>query len=140
MEQIGIVEQIQGNHAIVAVTRETACGENCAHCHGGCTPAKIRSRVVNAVGAGIGDRVKIETDTAAVVRASLILYFLPCLFAIAGAVTASNLFHSSKAAAGCAAVLFFACFAVIKRFDQKIAPVSAITKIIGRQTQIERRD
>lgn len=132
MEQIGIVERIEGKQAVVTVARASACGENCAHCKGGCTPTKVQAWVENGAGAKPGDLVKLETSTAQVVRASLILYFVPCLFAIFGAVAASNLFHSTAVAAVCAGTAFFACFAVIKLFDKKIAPVSNITKIIKR--------
>lgn len=129
MEQIGTVEQIIGEKAVVAVNRASACGEGCAHCKGGCAPGRVRAYVINIAEAEVGDVVKIETDTADVVRASLILYFVPCVLAIFAAAAATELFCSAAAAA-CACAVFFAAFAVIKCFDKRIAPVSKITKIM----------
>lgn len=130
MEQIGTVEQIFGDRAIVAVSRTSSCGANCAHCRGGCAPSEVHASVTNLVGAKIGDVVKIETNTADVLRASLVLYFVPCLLAIFGAVTAENLFHGTVASAACAGGAFFASFAAMKRFEQKMVPVSEITGIM----------
>ena len=134
MEQIGTVKQAEGDKARIVVRRASACGENCAHCKGGCAPTTVETEAKNTAGARTGDVVKIETDTKAVVRAALVLYFVPCVLAICGAVLASNFFHSTAAAAAVFAVLFFASFAVINRLDKKLAPTPEIIKIIHRKT------
>lgn len=138
MEQIGTVMKTEGNMAVVTVNRVSACGENCAHCRGGCTPTKVQARVVNGVGAKVGDVVKLETETGAVIKASLILYFVPCVVAILGAVLASSVWQRSWAATVAFFALFFASFGVVKCFDRTIAPVSAITKIIDQNKPTER--
>lgn len=134
MEQIGTVKRTEGEFALIAVRRASACGENCAHCKGTCQPTTMEAEAKNTVGALIGDMVKIETDTGAVVRAAMILYFIPCILAILGAAAASNYFHNTAAAAIAAAAAFFLSFAVVKRFDKKLAPVSEITKILDGKT------
>ncbi len=129
MEQIGTVLKTDGQKATVLVMRTSACGENCAHCKGGCTPSKMTALAENHINAKTGDVVKIEADTKEVIKAEVILYFVPILCAIAGAVVASGFFKDSIVILA-SAVCFFVPFFIIKRFDKKIAPTPKITKII----------
>lgn len=138
MEQIGIVRSIQEGCATVLVKRTSACGENCAHCKGGCISTSTEAQVINTLDAKVGDVVKIETDTVGVIKAAIILYFLPCLLAIFCAITASVIFCSSYVPVIAATIAFVLSFVVIKQIDKKIAPVSEITKIIGKEDKIEK--
>ncbi len=131
MEQIGKVITQKGNMAEVLVNRVSACGENCAHCKGGCTPTKVTSWVENPIDAKTGDMVKIETDTKDVVKASFVLYFIPVLFAMFGAILAESVLQNSYISVVFAVVFFFLAFGIIKRFERKIVPVSKIVKIIN---------
>ena len=131
MEQVGTVKQIIGTQAVVLVRRASACGENCAHCKGGCTQTNITATVENRAGAAVGDRVKIETDTRRVILAAVLLYFVPCLFAIVCATLAQG-FGAQKVVVAIATVAtFVTVFCIIQRLDKRIAPASYITKILS---------
>lgn len=131
MEQIGTVIKTENQDAVILVQRVSACGENCAHCKGGCTPTKAEVKVQNGVGAKVGDVVKVEANTTSVIKAAVFLYFTPCLVSIIGAIVTESLLSLAAATVGVAAVLFFLTFFVIQRLDKKLAPASVITKIIS---------
>lgn len=130
MEQIGMVKRMEGRHAYVAVNRTSACGENCAHCKGGCTPTSVLAKAENAVGAAVGDTVKLESDTTRVILAAFILYMVPVLVAIVAAVITTSLTPRTGPLMIVTVNVFLGAFLVIKGFDKKIAPTPVITKII----------
>ncbi len=132
MEQIGVVKKTEKDIAYVTVNRVSACGENCAHCKGGCTPSSVTARVENPVGATEGDRVKIETDTNKVLFASFVLYIVPVLFAIFGAVITKMMTDSVPFLVLVCGAMFFGAFFLIHKLDKKLAPKPVITKIIGK--------
>lgn len=131
MEQVGTVKQIMEREAVVLVRRASACGENCAHCKGGCTQTNITAKVENRAGAAVGDVVKIETDTRRVILAAVLLYFVPCLFAIACGIIAQGLGAHKAVVAIATVATFVTVFCIIQRLDKRIAPTSYITKILS---------
>jgi len=135
MEQVGTVSCVNGSFATVTVNRTTSCGENCAHCKGGCTPTTVSCEAKNSAGAKIGDVVRIETNTKKVLGAAFFLYMFPLLVSIVSAIAVSGfLKNSSSVLVACAA--FLLSFCVIKRFEKRIVPVSYITKIIKPKTEL----
>lgn len=135
MEIVGTVISTENNEATVAVRRVSACGENCANCKAGCETSTAVSTVENTVGAVAGDLVKIESDSAGVLRAAVILYIVPVLVAIISAVIAfSSNMRDIFAVALCVAS-FFASFFVIKAFEKKITPKSYITRVFGKEVK-----
>lgn len=133
MESIGTVVKKEGNEAVVLVNRVSACGENCAHCKGGCTPTKAYAKTENEVFADVGDTVKIETDTSSVIRASVILYFVPLILSIISACIAYAFGTKTELVVLSAVLVFVVPFFVIKKFERRITPVSKITKVIKRK-------
>lgn len=133
MESVGTVVKTKENEAVVLVNRVSACGENCAHCKGGCTPTKAYAKAENMVLAEIGDTVKIETETSKVIKAAVILYFIPLILSIISACIA----YASGAETGIvvlsSVLVFIVPFFVIKKFEERITPVSKITKVIKRK-------
>ncbi len=133
MESIGTVVKTKENEAVVLVSRASACGENCAHCKGGCTPTKAYAKAENTVLAEVGDTVKIETETSKVIKAAVILYFIPLILSIISACIA----YASGAETGIvvlsSVLVFIVPFFVIKKFEERITPVSKITKVIKRK-------
>ncbi len=132
MEQIGVVKKIEENVAFVTVNRVSACGENCAHCKGGCTPSSVTAKAVNSVGAAVGDAVKMETDTNKVLFASFILYIVPVLFTIIAAVITKAVTDKTPVLILVSALFFFGTFFFIHKWDKKLAPTPVITKIISK--------
>lgn len=132
MEIVGTVISVNKNKATVSVKRVSACGENCANCKGVCETTHTTSVAENTAGAHVGDLVKIESESGAVIRAALILYMLPIIITI----LVAALFYAIKLSdifiVLFSVMAFFASFFVVKCFDEKIAPKSYITKIIKR--------
>lgn len=133
MTQIGQVEKATGNQATVLVRRASACGENCAHCKGACTPTAHRARVDNPIGAKKGDLVKIETPDGVVLRSAILVYIVPiavmfAAFALVYTLTANGDFGILAAFLGLAAGFFG-----LRAIDRRIAPKPVITHIIGKE-------
>ncbi len=132
MDIVGTVISVDKNMATVAVKRVSACGENCANCRGACETTTAVSVAENRAGAVVGDTVKIESDSASVIRAAVVLYILPVLAAILAAVVCYGIELSDLWAIGVSVAVFFASFFIIKLFEKKLAPKSYITKILGK--------
>ena len=92
LEEEGVVLAVNGNIAEVTTRKKSACG-NCAARNGCGTslveslfPARTRSfRAHNGVQARKGDRVVIGLDESALQTASLLIYLVPLLGLIGGA-------------------------------------------------------
>ncbi len=130
MESIGTVVKTDGKNAVVCVNRVSACGENCAHCKGGCTPTKAYAEAENCENAQVGDTVKIETETADVIKASLVLYFVPLVLSIISACIAYSFGTDAHFVVLASAFVFIVPFFVLKKFEKRITPISKITKVI----------
>jgi len=130
MEIVGTVIAINGNDAVVSVKRVSACGENCANCGGACETTKTTTVVKNTAGAHIGDIVKIESDSAKVIRAAVVLYIVPVVVTILIAALVFGLGFSDLYVFIFATVGFFTSFLGIKFFEKKLTPESYITKVI----------
>ncbi len=132
MESIGVVIATNNERATVKVKRASACGENCAHCKGGCETTTAQAVVENTIGAVVGDTVKIESNTTDVVRAAFFLYMLPVLVAIVSSVVAYGIKMSDFFVILISVAAFFVSFIIIKRFEKKLTPKSYITKILSK--------
>jgi len=90
-EHIGIVIKNESDrYARVMTDRKGACG-GCQSTPHGCrsclSSAKMESRVVNPVGAGPGDLVRIQLSSGNLYLGAAILYLLPVLGLLLGAFT-----------------------------------------------------
>ena len=88
MEETGIVNQLKENgFAVVKTTGGEQCGgckcRGACHALGGGTERKITA--FNQVGATVGDRVIITIGSGAFIKASLVVYLLPVLALVIGA-------------------------------------------------------
>lgn len=112
-ETRAVVTALDGEYALV---RTDAGG--CGRCHeaGGCGGANISQmlcsnervwRVLNARGAVVGEQVSVRVSTGAVSSGATLLYVLPLLFFLAGAVIGAGLFAETGAIAG--ALIGIAC-------------------------------
>lgn len=134
MEQIGTVVKTEGKTAYVTVYRTSACGENCAHCKGGCTPTKVLAVAENDLGAKVSDTVKIESETKKVIQAELVLYFVPLvLMILAACILSANGAHVGITVLF-SVLSFIAPFFVIKKYENIILPIPKITKVIKKGT------
>ncbi len=86
MKQIALVHSIENEHtAIIEVMRKSACSGDCHSCKGcsGHHPEQaIRVRAENSIGAKVGERVWVESETKEVFTSIGIAYILPVLLMI----------------------------------------------------------
>ncbi len=81
----GIVQKIiDDKHAEVCVTRQSACGENCASCSGCSKPTyKAVTIARNPINAQVGDIVNLKSETATVIKGAMYVYILPLVMFLA---------------------------------------------------------
>lgn len=86
MEQIvRVKETFPDGSATVLLVRESACSGDCHKCSG-CGAAKetMVFTAQNAIGAGKGDLVKVESATGPVMKAATVLYVVPLVLFFLG--------------------------------------------------------
>jgi sigma-E factor negative regulatory protein RseC len=125
MEEIGIVSKVEGVHATVTVTKKSVC----EHCTAGTCHLTEDGAVIEAVNdarAEVGQRVRVVLREHVYVKGSLMLWGLPALAIIVGAVAGkaylSGFFPSvdpDGVSAVTAAVLFAVSLLVIKLWSKR---------------------
>ena len=86
MEQmVRVKETFPDGTASVLLIRESACSGDCHKCSG-CGAAKetMVFTARNAIGAGKGDLVKVESATGPVMKAAVVLYVIPLVLFFLG--------------------------------------------------------
>ena len=86
MEQLVRVKEVYGNGtALVFRVRESACSGDCHKC-AGCGAAKetVLFTADNPIGARQGDLVRVESETAPVLKAAAVLYVAPLILFFLG--------------------------------------------------------
>ena len=85
MTQEGIVTKLlPRDMAEVAVTRMTACGGNCGSCESCMLQSEVKALANNRLGAQPGERVMIESRSAAVFSAVFLVYVMPLVCFLIG--------------------------------------------------------
>lgn len=146
MEEVGIVKELHGIKAVVAVSRRSSCGS----CPGSslCETMGDGETVVeadNPVEAGVGETVKVVFRSSSYLKGTLLLYGLPSLMLIAGAVLGKVYLTGIFPAAGpdvMSAVGGFGLFAVTflvlkllsKPFEDKTEYIPVIEEILKKVT------
>lgn len=93
MEEFGIIESVNGKTATVKILRKTMC-EGCSL--GTCKPAE-QSMVIeafNPIDAQVGQRVKVVIKPYTYLKGSFIVYGIPALSLITGAIIGKEIFSS----------------------------------------------
>lgn len=86
MEQLVRVRKVhEDGTATVFHVRESACSGDCHKCSG-CGAAKeaIVLEARNAIGAKVGDLVKIEAESGPVLKAAMVMYMVPMILFFVG--------------------------------------------------------
>jgi len=97
--------------AMVVTERDDACSncESAQFCHSLADCSRMETRVLNQADAKIGDRVTISLSSKSVFKSAMILYILPTLSLISGAIVGSGLHrYLSIGETGAAILLGFA--------------------------------
>jgi sigma-E factor negative regulatory protein RseC len=87
MEEIGVVKEINGVSAIVAVTKKTSC-DHCTDGAGKCHSKgdEMLIDALNIVKAEVGQRVKVTAKPLTYLQGTLLIYAFPALSLIVGAI------------------------------------------------------
>ena len=94
--------------AIVITERDDACSncESAQFCHSLADCSRMETRVLNRTNARVGDRVTISLSSSSVFKSAMILYILPTLSLILGAIIGSELHNYLGLGETGAAILF----------------------------------
>lgn len=120
MTQNAVVTRIlPDGMAEVAVVRGTACGGNCGSCESCMFDNEIRTPAINRASALPGQKVVIESESAKIYGALLLVYILPFVLFFIGYAAAAAL---GLPEGGCMLVSFgfFALGAVIIVLSQRL--------------------
>lgn len=84
MDNIGKIERIDGNKAVISVKRVSACGDSCKSCSSAC---KVNSVIVETEisedeDINVGDYVEIKAENEVMLKHIVVLYGLPLLLMI----------------------------------------------------------
>jgi len=92
MDEIGVVKSTNGILAIVSVERKSACEQ----CRGGCaiTDSGAELEAINQANAITGQKVRVALRPYSYLRGSIVVYGLPALALILGAVMGKEFFSS----------------------------------------------
>ena len=83
-----VIKTLPDRMAEVVVTRQTACGSNCGSCEACVFQNELKTVARNLIGARPGQRVLIESKSAQVYGAILLVYIVPIVLAVLGCFTA----------------------------------------------------
>ncbi|PLX73467.1 MAG: hypothetical protein C0615_10925 [Desulfuromonas sp.] len=90
IEEFGSVVELRSKQIAVVLCQKSSFCENCAAegiCHVGDDQSSKLIEVHNHLAASVGDRVKIATTTRTFLQSSFLLYIVPLIFLIVGAVS-----------------------------------------------------
>ena len=120
----GVIEEVSGQKALVRIEKTSACA-TCGS-RGACEAVSDKAMIVevtNDLGAGKGDRVEISVSSGSFLKLSILVYFLPVVALVAGALAGGELsaplhLHPTLASilGGCSAMAV--TFYALKRLDR----------------------
>jgi sigma-E factor negative regulatory protein RseC len=123
----GIVQEVAATKAFIVINRTSAC----AGCHGqsGCRPSESKDMIIEAINelnAKVGDRVQISLPTGSLLKATFLVYFLPVVALVIGAIAGGKLgpfllgFNSTLGSILCGFGAMAAVLLAVKWFDRSI--------------------
>lgn len=113
IEETGTVLELKGKHTALVMCKKSSLCENCAtsgSCVIGDDDHTRLIEVQNSLGAAIGDRVLIATSTKSFLQSSFLLYMVPLIALVIGAVVGKLV--GEQLASGLDANLLSAIFGV----------------------------
>jgi sigma-E factor negative regulatory protein RseC len=140
MEETGLVIKIEGPRAFVAVERKSLCDACPASTV--CKPTEEGTIIeaMNKAGAQLGDRVIVSLKAYSYLKGSIIVYGIPALSLIAGAIMGKEILKGfvkldPELLSAIGGLVFFTLSFVIiklvsKKFDRKTEYIPVIEKII----------
>jgi sigma-E factor negative regulatory protein RseC len=87
IEDIGRVVKVQGDQAFIEVERSSACAEcGLQEAEEMTAGGKVVFEAFNMIQARVGDRVRVQVQTAAYMKATIYVYGIPVLLMVIGAI------------------------------------------------------
>ena len=126
MEKLGKVANICGNIAEIIITRDSACGENCAAC-GLCQNRELTVKLPVPDGINKGDVVRLFSENKGILKLSAVGYLTLTALLFLGA--ALGTFLGSEWLAFGLSILFVGLGVVILRRISPKAPQITVEKI-----------
>ncbi len=83
MDQVGKIEKINGDKAVISVKRTSACGDSCKSCGASCKQKSVTIETDITPEYEVGDYVEITTESEVMLKHILVLYGVPLLIMIA---------------------------------------------------------
>ena len=139
-----VVNDIGNNIKEIEVSRETAC-EGCSQ-QGSCHACimlgdskknrAMRSKAFDPLGAQVGDRVEVETESSTVIKYAAEVFLLPIILGAVGYLLGESLGAKISESIGkflpliCSLVGFAAAFAYVKLVPAKRAEMNCDVKIV----------
>jgi sigma-E factor negative regulatory protein RseC len=123
----GIIKEIRNDRALVKVQRGSACGR--CRSRGACRTMNDKEmlvEVINDLHAQVGDEVEISLPTGSFLKISFLVYFVPVVALVAGAILGGELAPSynwdANLASACAGGLaMMITFVAVNRFDRSLS-------------------
>jgi sigma-E factor negative regulatory protein RseC len=131
MEETGYVKSIDGVNATIIVTRKSAC-EHCTAGTCSLTAEGASIEAINAAKAQVGQRVRVVLKPVAYLTGSLMIWGIPALLLLVGAVIGKELLSSFFPEADPETVAAFTAFAL---FALSFFAVKAWSKGAERKSQ-----
>lgn len=130
MEQTVTVRRLlpEGMAEVVRV-RESACSGDCHKCAGcGAASQTMIFTASNPIGASVGDKVIVESDTATVLRGAVLLYVVPLVTFLVGYILGEHVWGKGIL---CSIAGFVLGMLPIKLYDRHLAKKGTVYTIKG---------
>ncbi len=140
IQRAKVMQIMDDNMAQVSVLRQSACGENCATCKVGCTPAMHICAVArNDAHACAGDVVTVESGSSVILGFAALVYLLPFVlffvfYGFSGLFVSSEHVRILLGGAGFLLSVLIA-FAVSKKRSGNEKTLLIITRVLSEETQ-----
>lgn len=122
MAEMGIVTKTEGNYVELKLQRSEAC-RHCNACLPSLTGKSMRIRALNACGAKVGDKVRLNVQQNGFLSAVCLLYVLPAVIFVAMilllSLTALNEWIVLVLALAAVAVVYLLVHHFVPRLNQK---------------------
>jgi len=141
MEETGTIIELKGKNIAIVICRKSSFCEHCASmesCQMGDDNTSKMIEAHNLIGAGVGDRVKLNVSTRTFLQSSFIVYIVPLIALLVGAL-AGNLIgeqlhagpNPNLLAAILGTALMIGSFLVIKVGSRALPREHYMPKIVG---------
>jgi sigma-E factor negative regulatory protein RseC len=144
MEEIGVVNRVDGPKAFVTVKRQSACDACAAGSACKVSDSGAEIEAFNAVNAEVGDKVKISFKAFTYLKGTLLIYGIPALALVMGAVVGKeylrDLFPSSDpdilsafAGFGFMIASFVVVKILIRKLEKKKELIPVVEEIVSKR-------